>query len=80
MAAEVKKTRFSAPPVLSTAELHHTTYLYEELKTEWENPKPDLKKCGELLAELKVIRKRHNDIDEGLSFTIHVVITIFLLY
>lgn len=54
MATEVKQTRFSAHSVPSSADLHHTSTLYEQLKTEWEKSKPDLAKCGSLLAELKV--------------------------
>lgn len=54
MAAEVKKTHFSTHPTPSSADLHHTSTLYDQLKLEWEKAKPDLKKCGDLLSELKV--------------------------
>lgn len=48
------KTRLPSTSLPSAAELHHTTTIYEQLKTEWQKPEPDLTKCGDLLAELKI--------------------------
>lgn len=51
MSVNIKKSRISLP---STAELHHTTTIYEQLSCEWAKTEPDLEKCGTLLEELKV--------------------------
>lgn len=34
--------------------LNDTVALYKQVKTEWSSSKPNLSKCGKLLAELKV--------------------------
>lgn len=36
------------------AALNNVVSLYKQLKTEWSTPKPNLSKCGKLLADLKV--------------------------
>lgn len=51
---EIKNKRIAPTSLPTSADLHQTSTTYERLKCEWEKERPDLKKCGDLLAELKV--------------------------
>lgn len=54
MSTEIETHHLPSTSLPSSADLHHTSTIYEQLRCEWGKTNPDLKKCGELLAELKV--------------------------